>query len=377
MKPFLHGLPFSGIQKFASLLWFIFMMGGFLYNFLVNVETINQNLMYPTFNLWLNWFSCFLFLAFGLCVLRDTWLMKDKVGLVVLENEIQLHFLNWTEKTISYRDIDKITISKIFFKPTCWVHIQTAQGEKLSVPIRRPDEFLNALPENLKSKSESDNVLLNFSIGMVLLFICHGLLFEEWLHSTVLQMFLLVATFVTVNWLVFFKKAFSSRKLMRREFEIGLLFVIPALYLNTFNAVPLNEIDRLFYGQLKKIEDRNLTTSIADKIELCEHIKTNYLNLKPDMLKNLEKVCSAQVLALSQESVSARNKAFNWAYSEYVRKPDQNQIITLACMYAETDQKDFGLQLAAKHNLPALQAQLKNNGRCSFKSNRQIASAEN
>lgn len=148
------------------------------------------------------------------------------------------------------------------------------------------------------------------------------------------------------------------------------------LLLAYFSFYPFHEVDKLFYSQLQIIEDDHSPMSMADRMDLCEHIKRDYINLKPAMLLNLEKSCSNAVLKLSLTSSQDLKKAFNWAYSEYAKKPQAIQAEALACLYAETNQKEFAVELSEKHQFGELTQRLKISGRCRSLAQRQIASTE-
>lgn len=152
--------------------------------------------------------------------------------------------------------------------------------------------------------------------------------------------------------------------------------LVGALILSFFSMQPYHEVDQLFYKQLQVIQIQNLEVSMADKIELCEHVKTDYTNLKTGMILQLEKVCAEAILELSKNSSQELNKAFNWAYSEYAKKPQAVQAEALACLYAETDQKQFAVELSEKHQFQELTGRLKSTGRCRSFGQRQIASIE-
>lgn len=153
-----------------------------------------------------------------------------------------------------------------------------------------------------------------------------------------------------------------------------------SIVLAQFSVRPFHEVDQLFYKQLHIIEGHTQQMSMSDKMNLCDHVKSDYTSLKPKMMLHLEKVCSSAVMKLSQESSSELYKAFDWAYAEYVRKPHAIQAEALVCLYAETNQKEFALQLSEKHQFRDLTARLKDLGHCrefGRRSERQVASTKN
>jgi hypothetical protein len=152
--------------------------------------------------------------------------------------------------------------------------------------------------------------------------------------------------------------------------------LIGSLVLGSFANKPFNEVDQLFYKQLEIIQSQNLAVSMSKRIDICEHVAEDYENLTSHMLLQLEKACSKAVLHLSMNSSQELNQAFSWAYSEYAKKPRDVQAETLACLYAETDQKEFAVQLSEKHQFEEMTGRLKTTGRCREFGNRQIASTK-
>lgn len=154
------------------------------------------------------------------------------------------------------------------------------------------------------------------------------------------------------------------------------LALIAALILGFYANKPFHEVDQLFYRQLEIVQSENKNFSMRKKIDLCQHVKEDYENLTSHMLLQLEKVCSKAVLNLSLNSAQELDQAFNWAYTEYAKKPKDIQAETLACLYAETDQKEFAVQLSEKHQFQELAGRLKETGHCREASNRQVASTQ-
>lgn len=152
--------------------------------------------------------------------------------------------------------------------------------------------------------------------------------------------------------------------------------LVAAIAVSVFSMQPFHEVDQLFYKQLQVIKMQSPEVSMADKIELCEHVKDDYINLKTKMLLRLEKACTESILELSKNSSIELNKAFNWAYSEYAKKPRDIQAEALACLYAETNQAQFAVELSEKHKFQELSGHLKATGRCHSFANRQVASVK-
>ena len=154
------------------------------------------------------------------------------------------------------------------------------------------------------------------------------------------------------------------------------LALMASLILGSFANRPFNEVDQLFYKQLEIIQSQSQTVSMSKRIDICQHVTEDYENLTSNMLLQLEKACSKAVLSLSMNSSKELSQAFNWAYSEYAKKPRDVQAETLACLYAETDQKEFAVQLSEKHQFEEMTGRLKTIGRCREFGNRQIASTK-
>lgn len=161
-----------------------------------------------------------------------------------------------------------------------------------------------------------------------------------------------------------------------KKHKMSSLFLIASLVLGAFANRPFNEVDQLFYKQIEIIQSQNQSISMGKRIDICEHVSQDYENLTTDMLLQLEKACAKAVLNLSMNSSKELTEAFNWAYLEYAKKPRDVQAQTLACLYAETNQKEFALQLTEKHQFEDLAQRLKSNGRCREFANRQIASTQ-
>lgn len=148
-----------------------------------------------------------------------------------------------------------------------------------------------------------------------------------------------------------------------------------ALVLSLLGVLPFHEVDRLFYGNLEQIKDTNKSASINEKIELCDHIKSYYLNLKPLMIADLEQTCSQVVIELSNKSKDELMRAFNWAYSEYARKRQGLQAEALACLYEGTDQGEFAAQISLKHQFTSESNRFKETGCRGVSANRGLASS--
>ncbi len=180
----------------------------------------------------------------------------------------------------------------------------------------------------------------------------------------------------TFLWLAIFLCVVSVLLCSYKKRKLSSMALFASLGLGFFASQPFNEVDQLFYKQLDIIQTNNQTVSLAKRIDICEHVSEDYKNLTGQMLLKLEKACSKAVLRLSLNSSYALNQAFNWAYTEYAKKPRDVQAETLACLYAETDQKEFAVQLSEKHQFEEMTGRLKKTGRCRDFVNRNVASAQ-
>lgn len=193
------------------------------------------------------------------------------------------------------------------------------------------------------------------------------------MYSKINWIFLGFSIFSCLAAASFFFLKLSDQK---RKTDIQIFLVFSAIASNVLSIRPWSEVDRLFFQELERIESNSFESTISDKIDRCDYVKTNYLNLKPDMLLLLEKVCSDKILQISQRSNRELHQAFNWAYVEYAKKPATFQVRALVCLYAETNQKEFALQIADKHQMTDLKEVLVKRSRCLGFSGREIASSK-
>jgi hypothetical protein len=372
---FLDAIPFLKIQKFVGFTSVLVFLSGLIYLTDVNVNLMQKIMMYPSVNLWFFSASAFLFGYLNFVILQESWYMKEKVGLELFEDTIQTYCFDWSEKQIYHNEIKTIVISTFFVRSQfCWVKIEKHNGEKISIPVKSHELLFNALPEALRAKVKYDTSTFNGFLASGFLLLSLNLVYDATDLFFWLLFFFYCVLFLGFCFFVIFKKIFSTKKILRRELEVGVLLLIPALFLNIASSLPLSELDRLFYDQLHLIQSKAYYTSLSDKIQLCEHVKSNYLNLKPSMMRELDRVCSKEILEISLKSNEELEKAFDWAYAEYVKKQDKYQVLALACLYAETNQHEFAIQLASKHHLNELASKLKKGERCELFTNRNVAS---
>jgi hypothetical protein len=222
-------------------------------------------------------------------------------------------------------------------------------------------------------KSRARPFFLSFA---TLFLICFGFSFwhayhlisDELMYPQWNRYFLVISGMACLSALILF---FISTQ--RATFAVA----VTAVVLVHFAMRPFSEVDQLFYQHLAEIRGDQVSSGLPEKIELCDYVKSSYVNLKKKMLIHLEETCSHKIMEISQRSSRELNQAFDWAYSEYARKPQSVQAEALVCLYAETNQSEFALEISQKHQFNDLTARLKTEGRCrEFKNKRQIASVE-